>query len=287
MSQNILLILSLFLHCLTVSGEDGITVTSIEIPPYVERGDDVTLNCCYNLSNYKLYSIKWYRNDKEFFRYITEDDPPKKIFSIPGIDVNYDLSTGESVVLRDVGLNSGGRYKCEVVTDWPGFHTADKSGEMMVVVVPTETPTIEGTQNDYRIGDTARLTCISAASIPAADLTWYINGEEVPNHYLVPIKSTTYANGLVQTRLGLKFDVSRSHFRNGEMTLRCSAQVSSFYRKTQQHSVDGQLTYNVPVMESRDLAAYSGSASVVQVRQAAGLVVAAMLMLTFVGHIQS
>ena len=37
------------------------------------------------------------------------------------------------MVLDSVGLNSGGRYKCEVLTESPGFHTADKSQQMIVV----------------------------------------------------------------------------------------------------------------------------------------------------------
>ncbi|XP_069956553.1 uncharacterized protein [Cherax quadricarinatus] len=67
--------------------------------------------------------------------------------------------------------------------------------------------------------------------------------------------------GLVETRKGLQFVVSREHFRDGQMNLRCSAKISTLYYKTQQHSVDGHLSYSVPVMESRDILALSGSGS--------------------------
>ncbi|XP_069186134.1 uncharacterized protein [Procambarus clarkii] len=58
--------------------------------------------------------------------------------------------------------------------------------------------------------------------------------------------SSQYPGGLVETRLGLHFRVTRQHFLGGEMTVRCSAKISSLYYKTQQHSVDGHMTYSVP-----------------------------------------
>ena len=41
---------------------------------YAEVGADVNLECNYNLLGDNLYSIKWYRDDREFFRYIPEGD---------------------------------------------------------------------------------------------------------------------------------------------------------------------------------------------------------------------
>ena len=45
--------------------------------------------------------------------------------------------------------------------------------------IPEEKPTIFGTQHEYKIGDTARLTCVSAPSRPPAILSWYINDKMV------------------------------------------------------------------------------------------------------------
>ncbi|XP_066954792.1 junctional adhesion molecule 2A-like [Macrobrachium rosenbergii] len=248
----------LLLRSLLVCGQ-GVVLTSVEVPEHVSRGQDVELKCLWNLTSHKLYSVKWYRDGREFFRFMPSESPPKAVYDQPGIHVNKELSTGETVILRNVDLSSGGRYKCEVISDGE-FHTADKSGIMMVVEVPEEKPTIHGTKHKYHIGDNARLTCVSANSTPPAQLTWYINDRKVPPEYLVQAPSVKYPNGLMQTRLGLSFVITRNHFQNGEMTLRCSARVSSIYHKTEQHSIDGHLTYNVPVMESRDLAAFSGSA---------------------------
>ncbi|XP_068213884.1 uncharacterized protein [Palaemon carinicauda] len=236
---------------------DGIRITSLEVPETVDMGEDATLKCCYDLASHDLYSVKWYRDDEEFFRYMPSESPPMATQELNGVSVSKDQSNGDMIVLRNVELNSSGRYKCEVISDAPEFHTADKSAEMMVVVVPEEKPLIHGTQHEYHIGDLARLTCTSARSLPPAQLTWQINGKQAPPEYLLSLPTISFPDGLAQTKLQLKFLVTRSHFKHGEMTLRCSARISTLYYKTQQHSVDGQFNYNVPVMESRDISALS------------------------------
>ncbi|XP_068213885.1 uncharacterized protein [Palaemon carinicauda] len=242
--------------CSTALG-DGIRITSLEVPETVDMGEDATLKCCYDLASHDLYSVKWYRDDEEFFRYMPSESPPMATQELNGVSVSKDQSNGDMIVLKNVELNSSGRYKCEVISDAPEFHTADKSAEMMVVVVPEEKPLIHGTQHEYHIGDFARLTCTSARSLPPAQLTWQINGKQAPPEYLLSLPTISFPDGLAQTKLQLKFLVARSHFNHGEMTLRCSARISTLYYKTQQHSVDGQFNYNVPVMESRDISALS------------------------------
>ena len=39
-------------------------------PLVAEVGQDLSLLCNYQVMSDSLYSIKWYRDDKEFFRYI-------------------------------------------------------------------------------------------------------------------------------------------------------------------------------------------------------------------------
>ncbi|XP_068213887.1 uncharacterized protein [Palaemon carinicauda] len=176
--------------------------------------------------------------------------------NLPNQTISYQ-SNGDMIVLKNVELNSSGRYKCEVISDAPEFHTADKSAKKMVVVVPEEKPLIHGTQHEYYIGDLARLTCTSVRSLPPAQLTCEINGKQAPPEYLLSLPTISFPDGLAQTKLQLKFLVTRSHFKHGEMTLRCSARISTLYYKTQQHSVDGQFNYNEPVIESRDISALS------------------------------
>lgn len=43
-------------------------ITNIIVPSFVDVKDVATLSCSYNLGNQKLNSVKWYKNDKEFYR---------------------------------------------------------------------------------------------------------------------------------------------------------------------------------------------------------------------------
>jgi len=45
--------------------------------------------------------------------------------------------------------------------------------------LPEEGPKITGGRPRYQIGDTVRVNCTSGRSKPAAQLMWFINGEQV------------------------------------------------------------------------------------------------------------
>ena len=42
---------------------------------HADVGEDISLTCDYKLEDDILYSIKWYRDDKEFFRFIPRGEP--------------------------------------------------------------------------------------------------------------------------------------------------------------------------------------------------------------------
>ena len=59
----------------------------------------------------KLYSIKWYRNGHEFYRYIPSDNPSTTIFNGNGINVDKSQSSEEEILLRSVDLDTTGLWK--------------------------------------------------------------------------------------------------------------------------------------------------------------------------------
>ncbi|KAI5643445.1 hypothetical protein NE865_04621 [Phthorimaea operculella] len=120
--------LALMLH-----GSLSLRDVHMVIPEAVERGSTVEMRCQYDLEQEVLYSVKWYRGDREFCRYSPRDNdlepealysvkwyradrefcrysprdvPPLKKFPIPGIDVNNDL---EPEVLYSVKWYKGDR----------------------------------------------------------------------------------------------------------------------------------------------------------------------------------
>lgn len=65
----------------------GLKDVRVRIPTTVKRSDTVTLTCTYELEEDILYSVKWYRGRKEFYRYTPNEDPEMKVFHVPGIHV--------------------------------------------------------------------------------------------------------------------------------------------------------------------------------------------------------
>lgn len=63
----------------------------VQIPATVKRSDTVTLTCTYDLEADTLYSMKWYRGRKEFYRYTPDEEPEMKLFHVPGIHVVVNL----------------------------------------------------------------------------------------------------------------------------------------------------------------------------------------------------
>ena len=72
----------------SVEFSHGIRIKNLKIPHHATKGEDVRMECVYDLEADKLYSIKWYRNGHEFYRYIPSDRPRTTIFDRPGINVD-------------------------------------------------------------------------------------------------------------------------------------------------------------------------------------------------------
>lgn len=70
----------------------ALKVTGFRVPPVVLYGSDVHLDCPFSSpSRTKLYSVKWYHNQDEFFRYIFADQTPASAFNLPGIKVDVSI----------------------------------------------------------------------------------------------------------------------------------------------------------------------------------------------------
>lgn len=70
----------------------GLRDFHISIPLAVRRGDDAHLFCNYDLENDTLYSVKWYKGRREFYRYLPKENPAMKLFPLPGINVEVSIS---------------------------------------------------------------------------------------------------------------------------------------------------------------------------------------------------
>ncbi|XP_054717916.1 uncharacterized protein LOC129227391 [Uloborus diversus] len=219
----------------------AIRMLMMDVPSPTTQGESVELICSYELLDEdKLYSVKWYKDDVEFYRYVPNDWPPGQFLPIQGVRVDLSKSGSQSVYLRHVDLNSAGLYRCEVSAEAPEFQTVEAEKEMKVFVLPTEGPSITGGLSKYRIGDTVSVNCTSSKSKPAATLKWFINDELVANPENELEHSTTlHADGLETSSLVLRFIVGELHFRGGNMKLKCTATISRVYTMSNEELVFG------------------------------------------------
>lgn len=61
---------------------------SMEVPAYQVAGESVVLKCQFDTQRDKLYSVTWYRDNKEFYRYVPNANPRVTVFKEPGLDID-------------------------------------------------------------------------------------------------------------------------------------------------------------------------------------------------------
>ncbi|XP_022816415.1 uncharacterized protein LOC111349511 isoform X1 [Spodoptera litura] len=201
-------------------------IVRVSVPTYRVRGQPAQFECDYELGEDNLYSVKWYRDNEEFYRYMPKFDPPKHAYKLEGIKVDLQKSDDRRVILHQVTLKSSGLYRCEVSAEAPSFASAAGEGRMEVIYLPREGPRITGNEQENRRGDSLFLNCTSGRSYPAAVLSWDIDGEKVTDPLLlVEYPPTQHAHGLLSTALGLRVPVGRT------MQVRCTARVAPAWRE--------------------------------------------------------
>lgn len=70
----------------------GLRDVRVTVPLAVRRGDNAQLICNYDLENDTLYSVKWYKGRREFYRYLPKENPAMKLFAVAGITVDVSFA---------------------------------------------------------------------------------------------------------------------------------------------------------------------------------------------------
>ena len=64
----------------------------LNVPSHKFLGDKARLTCLFDLEGEQLYSVKWYKDGHEFFRFIPGDmDQTVTIFDLPGVRVRVSM----------------------------------------------------------------------------------------------------------------------------------------------------------------------------------------------------
>jgi len=264
--------LSLILKILVMNMKFGETVKDLKLhlPTVVKLKSTVTLECSFKLESAEsLYSIKLYKGREEFLHFVPALHPPYKVFSSKGVMVSwtnvtlgkvelfykgaspfqYNLDTrniskieftdGElSVILHRVTLFSAGLYSCEVSADFPDYDTEIRRQHMHVFVSPSSRPVIHGMQTHYKPGDVVNISCVCPNSFPAANISWFINGNKAPSSGLKNNTVKTEKTGLLSAHSHLVIPAQE------KLIIKCVASIlTSFWQ-----SIDQVVTLLEPPM---------------------------------------
>lgn len=154
----------------TTDPAQALRLIELNVPETPTRGSTVTLECRYDLQRDQLYSVKWYKDGREFFRYMPRDRPSKKMFNIKGLTVNVASSTNTTTVLDNVQHSASGTYRCEVSADAPSFDQVSDEKRLDV----TETPLSIDQPPIGVLGGSVRLNCAhNLGGLPLYSFKWF------------------------------------------------------------------------------------------------------------------
>uniref|UniRef100_A0A224YKG0 Beat protein like 1 n=1 Tax=Rhipicephalus zambeziensis TaxID=60191 RepID=A0A224YKG0_9ACAR len=145
-------------------------IIELKVPESPTRGSTVTLECRYDLQGDRLYSVKWYKDDKEFLRYLPHERPKMRAFNVKGLKVDVIRSTNTTAVLDNVQHSASGTYRCRVSADAPTFDEDDDEKRLIV----TETPLSIDQPPIGILGGSVRLNCAhNFGSLPLYSFKWF------------------------------------------------------------------------------------------------------------------
>ncbi|RVE42702.1 hypothetical protein evm_012649 [Chilo suppressalis] len=150
---------------------------SISVPRAVLSGEgqSAVLRCSYDLEGAALYSIRWYRAENEFYRYVPREMPPTMVFPLPGASVDLDQSDQQQVRIVNMNRRLSGDYQCEVSADAPLFHTEIRAAPLTVVDPPFHAPQISISHRSYSRVDVLKANCSVDEAYPAPNITWTLD----------------------------------------------------------------------------------------------------------------
>ncbi|XP_076046565.1 uncharacterized protein LOC143028412 [Oratosquilla oratoria] len=230
MDRRLLIVVSLF-HWVTVSSR-SVRITELGVPKVAIAGDDVNLRCDYQEEGgARLYTLKWYKNKREFFRYVPGNslslaEGCLNFKDLPDIGVEVDcfVSSDRDVLLSRVTEAASGDYMCEVISDHPDFSKMYKESKLTVYNERVLPPTIHGALPRYRSNDIVALNCTSENVEYTPVLTWTINGQVAPQDYIRP-----YEN---RQLISIVFSADSDFFQRGELAASCTSSLGPDHKET-------------------------------------------------------
>ncbi|XP_019880259.1 uncharacterized protein LOC109608276 [Aethina tumida] len=252
LTRSILLFATLFVD-ISIFDVGALKDMHIRVPEAVRVGDSVTLACDYDLESVALYTIKWYRFEEEFYRYVPKESPPSKVFAMPHITVDVSKSNSREVTLTGVERETSGEYKCEVSADAPLFHTDIRSANLLVASIPDEGPVLRTEVQKVAPGAEIRANCTTAGSYPSMNVTWFINDKEISPKYKYDVQNSIIRYdalpGLETVRSSISIREAPDLFKGGKMRLKCTTTMYSLYAASKEAEIQEDAPRLALIME--------------------------------------
>ncbi|XP_066138390.1 uncharacterized protein [Euwallacea fornicatus] len=213
----------------------------IRVPQAIISGKDAALQCSVDYEGEQLYSLKWYREGLEFYRYTPQSRNPVMIFQVAGINVKLSESIPERIILEKVSRNVSGIFICEITTEVPSFYTVLGAAKLKVVDIPKRELSLTGLKDHYYPGEIVRANCTSDYSYPPANITWQVNGHRVQKQVMTRRILGYYDRSTVvsQLRYRLTKDIQRDKIK-----IQCSADIYDVYHRS--------VAFSIKVSDSHD-----------------------------------
>ncbi|XP_054275749.1 uncharacterized protein LOC128994934 isoform X1 [Macrosteles quadrilineatus] len=175
----LILILLFCFHLASVCCSAGRTEVRVMVPPVVRRGSTVTLVCLHNLTADNLYSVKWYRGNYEFYRFLPKERPPATTFPLPGLEVDMNGSSGQQVTIRVLTRHISGVFTCEVSAEEPFFSTSSDSANLTVIDIGLRKPLVIPSSSVHVAGLPIQVNCSAQPTVPAPNISFYLDDVKV------------------------------------------------------------------------------------------------------------
>ncbi|XP_076061382.1 uncharacterized protein LOC143037150 [Oratosquilla oratoria] len=176
------LFLEIVLTMLLVSGVHADMFPRVEVPQLAIKGASANVTCRFEVQDEGLYSLKWYHNDAEFYRYVPKElNGPVHVKPSSSFTVKewYRSNSLVALSLGNLTTNATGEYKCEVIAEQPSFRTEAANGSLTVLEEALTPPVVLGIRSRYRPSDDISIRCEARPiSLPNTKpvLTWYLHG---------------------------------------------------------------------------------------------------------------
>uniref|UniRef100_A0A2A4K5H7 Ig-like domain-containing protein n=1 Tax=Heliothis virescens TaxID=7102 RepID=A0A2A4K5H7_HELVI len=234
----------------------SLRLVELRVPTHEPEGGMALLGCQYDLEGDTLYSVKWYKDGREFYRFVPKNDPPVYYFQTPGVNV-------ETVVNFGASPDTSQRYcpltpaHCELRClsgHLAGYCPADSCVRFTRAttvfeerVLPKGRPRVTGLREQYNFDDLVVANCSLPPSRPKAHLKWLVNDKPAPSSYILGpwYRVSAERPDAAETILQLSFYATTSDFINGAIKLKCQATIAPLYQRETESTHYIALPYSI------------------------------------------